>query len=177
MDGANLFFGSAGAGGCGGRGGSVLSVGRQDLHGERGARVKWSRRHRRQLRNLFRWLLASRRNATSMSTVRPLWPPGFCSMVAVRLPAFTSPSASRSASKPMSATLPTRLWVLRATGAPNATLSFAQTIRPGSNFIPVSADSAIDKPWARSNRPYVRRRTYIRCAPYPAHYGGRCCDR
>ena len=58
MDGANLFFGSAGAGGCGGRGGSVLSVGRQDLHGERGARVKWSRRHRHQLRNLFRWLLA-----------------------------------------------------------------------------------------------------------------------
>jgi hypothetical protein len=51
MEGANLilFFRSAGAGGCGGRGGSVPSVGRQDLRGERGARVKWSRHHRQSM--------------------------------------------------------------------------------------------------------------------------------
>ncbi len=36
MDGASLFAGSSGAGGCCGCGGSILPVGGQDLHGERG---------------------------------------------------------------------------------------------------------------------------------------------
>ena len=51
---------------------------------------------RRQLRHLFRWLLAAQERDKYVDSAR-LWPPGFCSMVPVRLPAFTSSSASGSA--------------------------------------------------------------------------------
>jgi hypothetical protein len=39
-DGASLFFGPAGAGGCGGGGGSVLPFGGQDVHGQRRQRCE-----------------------------------------------------------------------------------------------------------------------------------------
>ena len=47
MDGASLFFGPAGAGGCSGGFGPVLPPGGQDIYGQRLASVvKWSQRQR-----------------------------------------------------------------------------------------------------------------------------------
>src|SRR5271166_5036843 len=104
--------------------------------------------------------LPSRRNATKAWSAPRTWPPGNCSIVPVRLPALICPSASGKASKPISFTFPRRSRAFRASSAPSAISSFAQTMTSGGFCMPARADSVMAKPFERS-KPAVFSKTIL----------------